>query len=571
MLCRAALLVSVLTIPLQSSPALAQWVPDGVPVCAATGEQADWVATPGVAGRVIVVWRDFRSDGVYADLYAQVMNSDGTMVQAVNGAPLCTAPYSQQNISIAPDGNGGAFVVWSDWRVGYPAPISTADIYAQHLDAAGNMSWVANGIPVCNAVRVQESPVVASDGTGGALIAWNDERTAQLHPRIYMQRIDASGNPLWPVNGIKVATFAGDAWVASIVSDDAHGAIVSWWTSGGTDTYAQHMDALGALQWGTTGVPVCLTTATTSGAALVTDGFGGCIAAWQDYRSGAPGVYVQHVAADGAAQWTANGIKAMKNGPLNSIISDGSGGAIIAISPYVDLDGFDHDIYLQHLDPSGNLLWGPLGVRASGTVGDQNAARMVPDGTGGVIVTWDNDDVLVTDPSYGTATDLYAQRINANGQWLWAPTGLPVSDATGNQRGAVVANIASGRAIAVFTDTRNDSTSDIYAMKIGTDPGTAVLPGATPSFMVGEARPNPFNDETRLDVQLSSRAMVQLDVFDVAGRRVSGQRYSSLSAGPHSLPVQSKDLRGAHLASGVYFGRVTVGSQTITRKLVIAR
>jgi hypothetical protein len=569
MMCRTALLAALLAVSLQISSASAQWQPDGIPVSATSGEQSQAIAVGGASGEVIVVWNDYRSDPQYGDLYAQIIKPDGSMLLAANGVPLCTAPYFQADASIASDGNGGAFVVWSDWRIGHPAPPSTADIYAQHIDAAGNMLWGTNGIPICAAVRMQDGGPVVSDGAGGALIAWNDERTSSLHPRVYMQRIDASGNALWIANGIKVATFSSDAWVKSIISDDAHGAIVSWWTSGGTDTYAQHMDASGALQWGTAGKPICIATATIGGAALVGDGSGGCIAAWQDYRTGAHGVYVQHLDASGVAQWASNGIMAMHQGPFSSIVSDGSGGAIIAISPFVDLYGYDHDIYLQRLDPSGNWLWGPLGVRASATEGDQYAARLVPDGAGGVIVTWDNEDVLEDDPSFGTTTDLYAQRVDADGTVLWAPSGVVVSAAPGAQKVSAVA-AGTGQAIAVFSDTRSDTSPDVFAMEIGTS-ATAVNRGAAPSFVVGEARPNPFSDATTLDVVLSSPGTVQLDVFDVAGRRVSGARYSSLSAGAHSLRVSSIAGGGRQITSGVYFCRVTAGRQSITRKLVIAR
>ena len=100
---------------------------------------------------------------------------------------------------------------------------------------------------------------------------------------------------------------------------------------------------------------------------------------------------------------------------------------------------------------------------------------------------------------------------------------------------------------------------------------TTVPDGAAPSFTVSEARPNPFSDATHLDVTLSSAATVQVQVFDVAGRRVSVERYASMPVGTHALRVLSSNTKGQRLSSGVYFCRVTAGSETITRKLVIAR
>ena len=42
---------------------------------------------------------------------------------------------------MVPDGSGGMFAVWEDYRGG------TGRIYAQRLNAAGVPQWTANGIP----------------------------------------------------------------------------------------------------------------------------------------------------------------------------------------------------------------------------------------------------------------------------------------------------------------------------------------------------------------------------------------------------------------------------------------
>ena len=61
-----------------------------------------------------------------------------------SGVPVSTAPGDQQNPSLAPDGSGGAFVVWEDQRAGPPE----VDIYAQHINADGTLGGAVTAIAV---------------------------------------------------------------------------------------------------------------------------------------------------------------------------------------------------------------------------------------------------------------------------------------------------------------------------------------------------------------------------------------------------------------------------------------
>ena len=45
-----------------------------------------------------------------------------------------------------------------------------------------------------------------TDGAGGAIIVWADERWGTADVDIYAQRIDGSGSPLWAANGAPVCT-----------------------------------------------------------------------------------------------------------------------------------------------------------------------------------------------------------------------------------------------------------------------------------------------------------------------------------------------------------------------------
>ncbi len=57
------------------------------------------------------------------------------------------------------------------------------DIYAQRVDSGGRLSWSDTGLAVCRDTNNASSPRAVSDGGGGAIIAWFDDRG------LYAQRV----------------------------------------------------------------------------------------------------------------------------------------------------------------------------------------------------------------------------------------------------------------------------------------------------------------------------------------------------------------------------------------------
>jgi hypothetical protein len=100
---------------------------------------------------------------------------------------VCTAAGFQKDQAIVADESGGAIVTWEDSRSG------NDDIYAQRVNASGVGQWTPNGVALCSAAGTQLSPKIASDGTGAAVVAWQDQRGAQFTDDIYAQRVLARG------------------------------------------------------------------------------------------------------------------------------------------------------------------------------------------------------------------------------------------------------------------------------------------------------------------------------------------------------------------------------------------
>src|SRR5437870_83680 len=140
--------------------------------------------------------------------------------------PICTATGDQTAPQSVSDGAGGAIIVWSDSR-----SATNWDIYAQRVLASGAIAggWPANGLALCVAVDEQNSPTIASDGVAGAIVTWYDHRVGAYD--IYAQHVLASGavDGAWPTDGRVISNAGIDQYVPTIVSDGAGGAIIAWY------------------------------------------------------------------------------------------------------------------------------------------------------------------------------------------------------------------------------------------------------------------------------------------------------------------------------------------------------
>jgi hypothetical protein len=90
--------------------------------------------------------------------------------------------------------------------------------------------------------------------------------------------------------------------------------------------------------------------------------------------------------------------------------------------------------------------------------------------------------------------------------------------------------------------------------------------------------PNPFNPRTTIrftvgkgDISSTGRAAVQLEVFDVAGRSVRVLEDGYREAGSHTVSWDGTSSGGEIAASGFYFVRLTVGSRSFSRKMVLLK
>jgi len=212
--------------------------PLNVAISAANDNQVNPQIVSDESGGAIITWQDGRS-GNY-DIYAQRINNAGVPEWTANGVTVCAAAFTQYATQIVSDSSGGAIITWQDYRSG------NYDIYAQRINSAGATQWTTNGVAVCTAANFQGSPQLVSDGSGGAIITWGDLRSGNYD--IYAQRINNAGATQWTDNGVAICTAARDQYDPQLVSDGSGGAIITWYDNRSGinyDIYAQGVSASG--------------------------------------------------------------------------------------------------------------------------------------------------------------------------------------------------------------------------------------------------------------------------------------------------------------------------------------
>jgi hypothetical protein len=83
--------------------------------------------------------------------------------------------------------------------------------------------------------------------------------------------------------------------------------------------------------------------------------------------------------------------------------------------------------------------------------------------------------------------------------------------------------------------------------------------------------PNPFNPQTTIAYAIPEQGLVTLKVYDVQGRLVRTIVNGEQPAGDHRAAWQGRDMNGSSVASGIYFVRLTFGSNAQTRKVVLLK
>lgn len=97
------------------------------------------------------------------------------------------------------------------------------------------------------------------------------------------------------------------------------------------------------------------------------------------------------------------------------------------------------------------------------------------------------------------------------------------------------------------------------------------------SFMLKQNYPNPFNPTTLIEFSVGAEAGVMgqrdvtLEIYNIMGQKVRSLVNGKMPVGEHRIEWNATSDNGGRVASGVYLYRLTVGSESQTRKMVFLK
>jgi hypothetical protein len=408
------------------------------------------------------------------------------------------------------------------------------------VDASGTPQWTANGVALCTAANNQYTPTIVSDGAGGAIVTWPDLRSG-TYLDIYAQRVERNFGTWGHPEPMAVSAI-------DVPSDQGGKVALNWQRSGHDVVNLQTISHYSV--WRAVDV-VALSSFLAAGfdAALVDPSaigpdFAGTAVSRE--RIANTDYYWEWIGNQNAAQFAAYSFSASTR--ADSIAGDPAVHYFQVIAhtsnPYVNyksgvVNGYSVDnlappapLYLvaQRVGNDVNLKWNRVRVP---DLRDYTVYRATTAGVTPVPINL-----------LGTSLDTLAVDAGA------PPTTLhyivTAHDVHGNQSDPSNEAIVSG------------STG------VGNTPALTVL-------SLRQNIPNPFAGSTELQIGLPSATTVEIEVYDVAGRRVRSLSLPRQEAGWRGVAFDGRGDAGAPLVSGVYFYRVRAGGETLTRRMVIVR
>ncbi|MBN1970540.1 MAG: T9SS type A sorting domain-containing protein [Candidatus Delongbacteria bacterium] len=488
---------------------------------------------------VLVIWEDARNNPEKRDIFIQKLDADGNRLWDQQGIVISDAVNDQKNPRTSSDGNGGAWIVWEDMSVN-DTPFG--DVYLQHIDTNGNNLLVANGVPVCEEINLQSSPLVSLNGNHVFAI-WSDQRTGSvgLNYSIY----DTNGVAQIDDNEVYFG-LSGDASEMNSIKISDNKIAVFWSDSRSSSlavkNYFQFLNGDGSVDFIEGGLKVTedFINDQTSPALAYNNYYDKIIVGWSEMRDNFNKSFIQFIDLNGNMILDPNGIRLSQDETAQTNIK-------VSVNKFTN----DDDYYAawtsnngdlmnlivlvkgQKIDRNGNLLWGDNGI----IIGDRPGDDILRE-----VVVSENFILYLWQAEAGTGSKIYAKLLDKNGNTVsgWDANGNEVCNAAGNQINSNVLALENDRFLIWWENYISGEGSDIFCQIFNSD-------GTTQFDLSGKAIATADSDQKNSKViEKNGKIIIAWDDFrmgnvDVYAKALNTDIENLWSSGEKGVVVQSGD------------------------------
>lgn len=151
---------------------------------------------------------------------------------------------------------------------------------------------------------------------------------------------------------------------------------------------------------------------------------------------------------------------------------------------------------------------------------------------------------------------------------IWVEYTSTNSASNGNQGPSLIVEFEKGPAIQHITPANATYFQNIVADWVPLGVGTNDLSEAGASVTIF---PNPFNNETTIQLSSDKPSQAYICVFDASGHKVAELVNDSFSSGTKNFYWEGTSAIGQKLSNGIYFIHIQVNGFTEIQKVMISR
>jgi len=446
-------MLNLITV-LVSTVAFAQWSSDPAQSQMLGSGIAPQVQTTADGGAYVAWLTDMNNYQVYLQRLDSngdpAFDEGGLLVSDHNNASWIAVFHMNLDV----DSQNNAIITVLDERDG------PWNVYAYKIAPDGTMLWGADGLAVSDSNVTNYSPRLSVMSDDSVVVTWHDDSS-----HVYFQRVSANGDLMWG-DGIEV-TDSSEALMSPQPTVDGNGnALIQWIGQSGPFWAAD--STIHLQQYGLDGIQTWSDSTIAAGPTVfpmgnwlqesVTDESGGSFSGWTQMAGNVQNAKVQHINANGELSWL-GGVALSIDSSVFRIsprlaVSDDSQ-QLMAVFHQSNANQSQRGIYAQRLDQDGNRLWGSSGT-AVAPLDNSVYYDLVIAGVG--------EDMITAYIQDNTVSDIYAARLNADGDFVWGGDGSAVVTNSGASKSDLALGASSGRLVMAWSEN-----GDIHAHCLGED------------------------------------------------------------------------------------------------------